>query len=74
MNNTTIKLRIDQLKAMDEFVRSTNDETLFYEWIELAVPDEPDESDYEFIASDNKLYNDCVNLFKKIVNDNDAYY
>lgn len=74
MSNTTLKLRIEQLKAMNEFVCSTNDETLFYEWIELAIPDEPDESDYEFIASDDTLYNDCVNLFKKIVNDNDAYY
>ena len=74
MTNTKIKLRIDQLKAMNEFVCSANDETLFYEWIEQAIPDEPSESDYEFIASDDVLYNDCVNLFKKIVNDNDAYY
>lgn len=74
MTNTKIKLRIDQLKAMNEFVCSANDETLFCEWIEQAIPDEPSESDYEFIASDDVLYNDCVNLFKKIVNENDTYY
>lgn len=73
-NKSTIKLRIEQLTAMDDFMNSINDEDLIESWLSDGVPDEANEDDYEFIASDDELYNDCVRLFKKTTQNEDCYY
>ena len=40
MNKTTIDLRVIQLKAMDDFMHSVNNEELIDEWLTYGVPDE----------------------------------
>lgn len=79
MDNTTIKdakaqLRINQLKIMDEFIHSVNDEELMEDWLSYGVPDEASEDDYRFIAENDDLYMDCVRIFKKTSQDDDCYY
>ena len=63
-SKSTIKLRIEQLKAMDDFMKSVNDEDLLESWLVYGVPDEASKEDYEYIASDDELYSDCVKLNK----------
>ena len=79
MDNTTIKdakaqLRINQLKIMDEFIHSVNDEELMEDWLSYGVPDEASEDDYRFIAENDDLYMDCARIFKKTSQDDDCYY
>ena len=65
--NITIKLRAVQLKAMHAFMLIANDEELYYEWITLAVPDEPTEVDFIDIAKDGDFYQECCDVFTRIV-------
>lgn len=74
MNKSKIKLRVAQLRAMDKFVRSVNDEELTDSWFGAGVPDEATAEDYKFIASDDELYQDCVRIFRSIAKNEDAYY
>lgn len=74
MNKSKIKLRVAQLRAMDKFVRSVNDEELTDSWFCAGVPDEATAEDYNFIASDDELYQDCVRIFRSIAANEDAYY
>ena len=73
MNKFTIERRVSQLRAMDDFVRYCNDEELIYDWLTFGVPDGWDESDLIEIASDEEMFDDCVNAFKAIVKNDDAY-
>lgn len=66
--NATVKFRAAQLKAMHAFVLTVNDEDLYYKWITLAVPDQPDESDFADIAEDKDFYRECCDVFVSIVN------
>lgn len=74
MNKTTIDLRVIQLKAMDDFMHSVNNEELIDEWLTYSVPDEASEDDYYGIAEDDELYNDCINIFKRTVKNDECYY
>lgn len=73
MNKFTIERRVSQLRAMDDFVRSCNDEELIFVWLTYGVPDGWDESDLIEIASDEEMFTDCVKAFKAIVKNDDAY-
>ena len=64
MNKTTIELRVIQLKAMDDFMHSVNNEEFIEEWLTYGVPDEASKDDYYSIAEDDELYNDCVKYLK----------
>ena len=62
-----IKTRIAILQTMHEFViNKFNDEENIMEWLTYGVPDCPNESDYEFIAEDEKNFNETVDLFQKL--------
>ena len=74
MNKTTIDLRVIQLKAMDDFIHSVNNEELIDEWLTYGIPDEASEDDYHSIAEDDELYNDCVKIFKRMVKNDECYY
>lgn len=74
MSDALIKLRINQLKAMDEFVHSINNEELMEDWLSCGVPDEASKEDYSYIASDEELYKTCVRIFKRIAIEEEAYY
>lgn len=69
-----IELRANQLKAMDEFVHSINNDELMKDWLSCGVPDEASEEDYSYIASDDELYKICVRIFKRIAIEEEAYY
>lgn len=71
---TTILSRIEQLKAMDAFMHSVNDEELIDEWLSYGVPDEAAEEDYRLIAEEDEDYRECVRIFKRTVRDDDCYY
>ena len=68
------KDRLNAIIAMHIMVCSMNDESAYMTWIELAVPDCPSEWDFiDFAQNDegteeNKLFNEAVNLFKKLWN------
>lgn len=74
MNKTTIDLRVIQLKAMDDFMHSVNNEELIEEWLTYGVPDEASKDDYYSIAEDDEFYDDCVNIFKRTVKNDECYY
>jgi hypothetical protein len=74
MNKITINLRVIQLKAMDDFMHSVNNEELIDEWLTYGIPDEASEDDYYSIAEDDELYNDCVKIFIRTVKNDECYY
>ena len=59
--------RIEVLKAMHLIMIHMNNEEAYWYWVELAVPDEPSEDDYEFIAKDDGAFEDCVEHFRRVV-------
>ena len=63
-SETTIKNRIEQLRIMDAFIHSVNNEELIDSWLTYGVPDEASEDDYRFIAKDDEAYKECVRIFK----------
>lgn len=60
------KSRIAQLKSMHELMCQANDEDIYMTWIYL-MPDEPSDEDFEYIASDDEAYNECFDLFVKLI-------
>lgn len=65
MNKTTIDLRVIQLKAMDDFMHSVNNEELIEEWLTYGIPDEASKDDYYSIAEDDESYKECIKIFKR---------
>lgn len=61
-----IRTRTEVLKAMDEAVRSMNDENSFDFWI-MAVPDEATTEDFEEIAKDTDEYKEIVQTYMDIL-------
>lgn len=68
MSNYTKQARIAQLKAMHELMINANDEDIYMTWIYL-MPDEPSEEDFVEIAEDDATYNECFDLFVKLIAD-----
>ena len=68
MSNYTKQARIAQLKAMHELMINANDEDIYMTWIYL-MPDEPSEEDFVEIAEDKATYNECFDLFVKLIAD-----
>ena len=71
MNNTTMTVRIEQLRAMHSLMQNANDEDIYLTWATLGVPDEPSEEDFKDIAEDNEAYNESFDLFIKLISDDD---
>lgn len=67
MNKYTKEARIAQLKAMHELMINANDENIYMIWIMTGVPDEPMEEDFEYIAENDKAYNECFDLFVRLI-------
>lgn len=60
--------RVENLKAMHNFIISeVNDEELIFWWLTEGVPDCPHESDFAFIAGSDTDYQECKELYEKIV-------
>jgi hypothetical protein len=59
--------RVNQLKAMHKLMCLANNESIYYNnWIYL-MPDEPSEDDFVSIAIDDDQYNECFDLFVKLI-------
>lgn len=63
-NKVTEEDRIIWIKAMNDAIIDDGDEYIWIRWISI-VPDEPQEDDFEFIANNEELWNDCWNFFEK---------
>ena len=63
-NKVTREDRIGWIKSMYDVIIDDGDERIYMRWI-MIVPDEPQEDDFEFIADDEELWDDCWNFFKK---------
>lgn len=66
MNKFAKESRITQLKAMHKLMCNANDEDIYMSWI-LLMPDEPTEQDFVDIAEDDEDYNDCFDLFVRLI-------
>lgn len=62
----TMDARITQLKAMHNLMCEANDENIYMTWIYL-MPDCPSEEDFIDIALDYEQYNECFDLFVKLI-------
>ena len=69
----TREARINQLKAMHDLMCEANDENIYMSWIYL-MPDCPNEDDFVEIAIDDEQYNECFDLFIKLIAKNGNRY
>ena len=67
ISNWVRDARVSQLKAMHTIMCNTNDEDIYMAWVTNGVPDCPSEDDYVSIALDKEAYNECFDLFVKLV-------
>lgn len=58
--------RVAQLKAMHTLMCKANDENIYMSWI-YFMPDCPSEDDFMYIAINDKQYNECFDLFVKLI-------
>ena len=58
--------RIAQLKDMHNLMVEANDERIYSTWIYM-MPDCPSEEDFIDIALNDKQYNECFDLFVKLI-------
>ena len=61
-----METRINQLKAMHQLMCQANDEDIYMTWI-YVVPDGATEEDFKEIAMDDEQYNECFDLFVKLI-------
>jgi hypothetical protein len=62
----TREARITQLKAMHDLMCEANDEGIYMTWI-YRMPDCPSEEDFIDVAMDDEQYNECFDLFVKLI-------
>lgn len=63
-----LETRTTQLKLMNVLMRETNDEEIYDAWI-CTMPDCPTQEDYKNIAMDDKAYNECFDVFVRLIAD-----
>jgi hypothetical protein len=66
IEGVTKDARIAQLKAMHQLMLEANDENIYMTWI-YRMPDCPTEEDFIDIALDDEQYNECFDLFVKLI-------
>lgn len=69
----TLKGRVAQLKSMHQLMCAANDETIYMTWI-LLMPDGATNEDFIDIALDDEAYNECFDLFVKLIADKGNRY
>lgn len=62
----TLDARMSQLKAMHDLMCEANDEYIYMNWINL-MPDCPSMEDIKDIALSDEMYNECFDLFVKLI-------
>ena len=58
--------RINFIKALNTLILGLGDEDHLDYWFTCGVPDQPDESDFEFIAEDEGSFDEVVNCFIRL--------
>ena len=58
--------KVEFIKALNELMLGTADEDIIEVWNMNGVPDQPDESDFEFIGNDAESFDDVVNCFIRL--------
>ena len=58
-----IEERVSLLKAMNTIMLNENDEDIINTWLDLGVPDNTSEEDYESIAEDDEAFIDICKEF-----------
>lgn len=66
IRDNVFKTRVEQLKAMHELMLNANDEEIYMSWI-CVMPDCPSDVDFEDIALDDEMYNECFDLFVDLI-------
>ena len=66
MSASTRASRIEQLKAMHNLMLLANDENIYMSWINV-MPDGATDEDFADISIDDELYNECFDLFVKLI-------
>lgn len=69
----TLDARMTQLKAMHDLMCEANDEYIYLAWINV-MPDAPSDEDIKDIALSDSLYNECFDLFVKLIAKNGNRY
>lgn len=59
--------RIDLLKRMNRAIIDKGDEEIWMAWIMYAIPDCPQEEDYDFIASDEDSFKETLELYERLM-------
>ena len=66
MASWTLEARMAQLTAMHELMCNANDEYIYGTWI-YTMPDGATKEDIQYIAMDDEEYNECFDLFVKLI-------
>ena len=67
VNKEMVAIREKLLKDMHNYIIEMGDEDIYMDWVTLAVPDEPCEADFQFIAEEDENWIDVCTLFGKLV-------
>lgn len=67
MDKKIIEIRVKLLKGMHQYIIEIGDEDIYMDWVTLAVPDEPCEADFQFIAEEDENWIETCKLFSKLV-------
>lgn len=67
----TIEARAEQLKCMHNLMMNANDEEIYMRWIYL-MPDGVEDEEFPFMAEDTDFYNECFDLFCKLIQNPDV--
>ncbi len=62
-----VTIRKKLLKDMHQYIIEMGDEDIYMDWTTLAVPDEPCEADFQFIAEEDENWIDTCRLFGTLV-------
>lgn len=66
ISSWSLDARISQLRAMHQLMTEANDENIYGTWICL-MPDGATLEDFQDIALDDASYNECFDLFVKLI-------
>ena len=58
--------KVEFIKALNEIIIGLGDEDLIDLWLMNGVPDQPDQEDFEFIANNQKSFDEVVNCFVRL--------
>lgn len=70
MRSWCLEARVSQLKAMHTLMCNANDESIYMSWV-YTMPDCPTEEDFVDIAMDDEQYNECFDVFARLIQDKD---